>query len=505
MKGKELDQSRNKLRVPLWMVMAVCITFTGCMRWGQPLLSRAVIQYDSNVLKADKELLLLNIVRMHDDQPPHFTAASNITASFSFGSTGGFAPSGWSNSSNGSNIALTLTATTTNNPIITIAPMQGKDFAQRILKPLDTGVAEMGLFQRAGQIDKLLRLIGHSFGLMRPDKAKGLADYPEKVINYLTSQEIGCFQKREDCTKDCIEDCVLVNRPPKKCEEEKPAKGKLTDTQSYKLFRQVLLHIKAIQMSGGLSFSPLEFDETIGTFPLKSAPEAKDMLDALAKQCRWEAAKQGNKKDKKDKKDNTDAPIPYVLKKRHIITGLVDSELSSTDLEKIAKDLGLNDYFKYDYPVVVVLLKKSNWPIYGFFRLRSFRQVLQFLAESLKDQCNYAREYYVNPSPFTKDLVDQQKLEPIDNPDLTLKISSNSSGTILLPPKAPTDRLIDVDYNGELFWVSDLSDKTIAPSRWDNPQPPRWNKQVFDLLYEIFQMNRVEPSVSAPSVTIPTK
>lgn len=223
---------------------------------------------------------------------------------------------------------------------------------------------------------------------------------------------------------------------------------------------------------------PLEFDEEIGTFPLKAPPEAKDVVDGVDKQYRWEKIARQD---------------VYILKKRHLITGLVDSELTSQEREKIAKDLGLNDYFKYDYPVIVVLLKKSNWPIYGYFRFRSFRQVLEFLAESLKDQCEYERESVVHPSRFTDSLLAEANLKPgcLENPELTLAISSGK--------KVPEDSVVDVKHNGELFWVSSPRDRTDAhsqPTGWENLHPLRWDKQVFDMLYEIFQMNRVEPPVS---------
>jgi hypothetical protein len=88
MKAKQLNQRRNRCRSLLWMLMAACLALTGCASFGPVLLNNAVIKYDNNVLQTEEELLLLNIIRMHDDQPPHFTVASAVQATFTLSGTG---------------------------------------------------------------------------------------------------------------------------------------------------------------------------------------------------------------------------------------------------------------------------------------------------------------------------------------------------------------------------------------------------------------------------------
>ena len=51
MKGKELNQSRNKRGSILWMVMVACLTLTGCASFGPISLNKAVIKYDDTVLR----------------------------------------------------------------------------------------------------------------------------------------------------------------------------------------------------------------------------------------------------------------------------------------------------------------------------------------------------------------------------------------------------------------------------------------------------------------------
>ena len=80
--GIEVDQRRNKIRILLWMVVAACVAFAGCSTMGPITLKHAVLAYDSNVLSSQQKLLLVNIVRMHDDQPPHFTVSNDIKATF---------------------------------------------------------------------------------------------------------------------------------------------------------------------------------------------------------------------------------------------------------------------------------------------------------------------------------------------------------------------------------------------------------------------------------------
>src|SRR5208283_2431549 len=93
MKGEELNQSQNKRGSLLWMVMAACFIFTGCASFGSIALNDAVIKYDDSVLRSEQALLLLNIVRMHDDQPPHFSVTSSIAATFLLSYTGGLTSS----------------------------------------------------------------------------------------------------------------------------------------------------------------------------------------------------------------------------------------------------------------------------------------------------------------------------------------------------------------------------------------------------------------------------
>jgi hypothetical protein len=183
-------------------------------------------------------------------------------------------------------------------------------------------------------------------------------------------------------------------------------------------------------------------------------------------------------------------------------------------VKKIQDDLAINEERKFGDSIILVLLRggaDNRWPIYGYFALRNFRQVLQSLADSLKDEPGYAVEYNVEPSNFTNSLIekfnggldreksDKEKLEHgcLDNPEKTLTIrnSKTTENTII------NDPLVAVDYKGKSFWISNRQ-RRPQPKKWDDPYPLRWDGQVLSMLYEMFQFNRNTPAVSTPSVSI---
>lgn len=287
---------------------------------------------------------------------------------------------------------------------------------------------------------------------------------------------------------------MLENTPPKKGVNER-----VTVREEYEGFRQIVLHIKVLQTLRRLYLSPLEFDEEIEGISVSKAPEGKDVIDALEKQYHWH-------------QERKDGSTPYILKKHYTVPALLDFNIDDLEkeakeklLNKMFKDLSLSDYMKLGQSVVIVYFRaekdKNNWPIYGLLRLRNFRQVLQFLAESLQDQSGYEREYDVRPNPKTETLIEKNlNRGEIENPPLTLTVNSGKA--------IPRDSTVGTNYNGESFWVYSPGNRIIVASqqaRWDNLRPARWDAQVFEILYELFRINRTEPTVSPTITAIPTK
>jgi hypothetical protein len=92
-----------------------------------------MVAYDQNVIKAENELLLINLLRMRDEEPPHFTITSSIAATFDFRVTGGLIGQGLQ----GDFFNLRLGSEAAENPTATMIPVQGEEFTRRVLLPLD--------------------------------------------------------------------------------------------------------------------------------------------------------------------------------------------------------------------------------------------------------------------------------------------------------------------------------------------------------------------------------
>src|SRR5262245_44480808 len=119
-------------RCLLWPTLAIALTaLAGC--FGNIALDRAVIDYDTTTAQSISKQLLLNIARAHYNHPMHFTAISSIAATYkvSVSAGTGAAQAGPS----GHVLVPIVTGSTEENPTISIAPMQGEEFTQRLLTP----------------------------------------------------------------------------------------------------------------------------------------------------------------------------------------------------------------------------------------------------------------------------------------------------------------------------------------------------------------------------------
>ena len=581
MKREELNHRCNKRAPLLWIFMAGCLTLTGCASFGSYSLNQAVIKYDESVLQAEQQILLLNIIRMHDNQPIHFTAASSIAATFGLTFTGGYNSAGQGSTSQTYVGNFALGTTVSENPTITLTPMQGKDYAARLLKPINASYINTLLMQRnQPRLDKMLRLLTKNFYMIRQKRAKELFErmindskgkplpdytgnkyeYPiykhndqlEKMINnnptdkktsalldsirdeykyrIYTDKDMdnnkGEFNEKESsCLLNSLDDCYMVNIPAKIRDN-----GERNDISHYELFRKVVLHIQSLMFYNIPFFFSLDFYVPIeGTFKpsddshrnskqsQKPDPDKiADIVGALEKNYTWQNIKTTEQAETQDN--------GLILTKRYPITAITDFDIDEMGykykkklLKQIQEDLGLNAEIALDEGIIIVLLRGdkyyNRWPIYGYFTVRNFREALQFLAESLgsNDEHEYASEYYVNPSKFTEFFLFRENLtqaagkEPykcLSNPAKTLKINMASE---IRPSQS--DDIVYTNYNGKAYWISSLQNQACKPptgdvSSYANPCPPRWDGEVFSIVYEIFQFNGNEAPVSIPAITI---
>ena len=119
-------------------------------------LDRVVLAYDTSTGDAVAKQLLVNIARARRNEPMHFTTVSSIAATYRFAINGGFGPAGGASTKL---LAPLLGASSEENPTISIAPMQGDDYTQRLLTPFVE--QKLTLLLRQGyDVDSLLRLLG---------------------------------------------------------------------------------------------------------------------------------------------------------------------------------------------------------------------------------------------------------------------------------------------------------------------------------------------------------
>lgn len=129
-------------------------------------MHRAVLEYDWTVNRIETELLLLNIARTRYHEPIHFTAVSNIAATFDFrvntGMMGLLAGAPGADS-----LSLTLGSSAAENPTVNIIPIQGEEFTKRLLTPITDETISF-LWQQGINPAILLRLV--SQGIILEDK-----------------------------------------------------------------------------------------------------------------------------------------------------------------------------------------------------------------------------------------------------------------------------------------------------------------------------------------------
>jgi len=125
-------------------VLALLISLGGCL---SPIaLHQAVLEYDRTVNRVQAEMLLLNIARARHSLPIHFTGISSIAATFEFRANAGIA--GVIAKSPGINtLAPALSTSVSENPTVSIIPIQGEEFMKRLLTPMDESKFEFFIHQ----------------------------------------------------------------------------------------------------------------------------------------------------------------------------------------------------------------------------------------------------------------------------------------------------------------------------------------------------------------------
>src|SRR5262245_12901374 len=157
-------------------LLAAVLALSGC--WGPVSLRKAVLGYDYAISRLEYEMLLINIGRLRNGLPVHFTLATSIAATFDYQTNaailGPF-----------SDVGLNVGVSAAENPTLTIVPVQGKQFIERVLTPLEDTKFEFPVFQGL-PIDMVMRLVADGIELQTQEGAfaRFILNWPTQPVEY---------------------------------------------------------------------------------------------------------------------------------------------------------------------------------------------------------------------------------------------------------------------------------------------------------------------------------
>ena len=312
------------MRIIALLLIVLTFAMAGCT--GPELLHRSVLGYDEAIITLEREMLLINIARRHRNVPIHFTVTSSIAATFDYERSAGFIGSLFENNSGDdrNNLSLNFGTRLSENPTLGIIPMQGNEFTERILSPLEEDKFEF-LIVQGEAIDMVIRLMARGIEFQNED---------------------GTFKR------------FVLNRP--------------SHVEEYKEFRRIALHLASLNISRDLFVGNLSFSTAVSP-TLSVAPSVSDITEAVEKGyfCI------------KNEDDGT-----YKLYKHYtgrvVITNY--DPLTLTDGERHALNQRANK--RPDNYILVDICPGypgGDFPIFGCIKLRSLNGIIDFLAESIEN------------------------------------------------------------------------------------------------------------------------
>ena len=400
--ASEGQESVGRAAIGLVCVLAL-ILCAGCL--APRTLNQVVMAYDRSVTEGLMEQMLLNVARAVHREPIHFTAVSNIAATYDLRFSAGATPP-LGGLDGGFSLAPIFGASISENPTITIVPIEGEEFTQRLLTPFQEHRLIL-LLRQGYDIDLMLRLMAHE----------------ARIKNGTTH--------------------VAYRNLPRMKDE-------------YLVFRRLALQLSTIQDRNALYAEPLMFETSV---PLPSASITMTSVTELGSENRLAQDPQTG-----------DYALRQRISGRILITNYDPDNLPMAERRRLHEEAlqsPENDVLvdiRAGYP-------GGESPFHGFFRLRSFHAMINFLGRSLDDE----PEFDVAPDP----LFGPNE----ENPPMTLAIRQSLT--------QPSDVDQAIRYRGAYYYVD-----PAGPYR-------RWNAEGFRLLYQLFQMTVSEISrAGIPSLTI---
>jgi len=142
MRAKSIRMAAGFLRFLLWGCLC-CVMLSACL--GPIKLDQAFVAYNEATTDALAKQLLLNIARARHHQPMHFTAVSNIAATFNFQLNAGVTPA--LTGDDGGLLAPIFGGSVSENPTISLIPVEGEEFTKRLLAPFQESKMTLLLHQ----------------------------------------------------------------------------------------------------------------------------------------------------------------------------------------------------------------------------------------------------------------------------------------------------------------------------------------------------------------------
>jgi hypothetical protein len=331
------NQKRKPVRCIHVFLIAGALLLNGCL--GPVALHKAVLEYDDTVQRLESEMLLLNIARLHNNLPDHYTVTSAIAATFDFRSSVGFVAN-WPgfdvNNQSQDKYSLNVGTAVSENPTMSIVPVQGEDFTKRILKPFED----------------------ETFGFL------GFQGAPVGLLARLMARE---FEERD---RDGEFVRSVLNRPD--------------IPEEYREFRRIMLHLQWLNEERRLWIRPIHFVQTVRAY-LAEPPSASDIAHALEKGYRWRKLNGTNEFE-----------LTRRFSDRISVTNYDPNILSNKERERLYR---LANHTPKNYVLVDISpgFPGGDYPIFGSLKLRSLNAILAFLASTIEK----AQEFAVVPDPLT--------------------------------------------------------------------------------------------------------
>ena len=315
--GELLDLVR---RSSLYLLTnAIALAVSGCL--GPPVLERQVLGYDEVTKALDEKLLLLNIARVANQEPVHFTSTSSIAATFNWSATLGV--SGEVTESKGTNfLNLNIGGSASENPTFSISPISGKEFTERVATPFQDTIFEFLVFQ-GGRIDQVIRLMGAGIEVQTPD---------------------GRFLR------------FIENDPRRPME--------------YEEFRRIAAHLQWLNDNRQLFVRPLVFDETL-VADFKNVPRAEDINNGYNMGLRWRQKPNGNYE------------LTRLKGGRVVVTNFDPMALSDQQRFELDEKIKKNPS-GFVYLDIEPNGPGGNFPIQGAIKLRSMFAILKFIGSGIR-------------------------------------------------------------------------------------------------------------------------